>query len=679
MTNQYPRLLAPLDLGHITLKNRILMGSMHTGLEETDDGFQRLATFYEERVKGGVGLIVTGGFSPNQAGISWEGMKHGLLCSDQDVKNHKIITQRVHHAEGRIALQILHTGRYGFHKNIVSASSLQAPISPHKPVTLSHQEIIQTIEDYGNTAQKAVEAGYDGVELMGSEGYLINQFVAAKTNHRTDEWGGAFANRIKFPLAIVNQVRKQVGSRFIIIFRLSLLDLVEHGSSFTEVVDFAKALETAKVDLINTGIGWHESTIPTIAMQVPRGAFAWVTAELKKHISLPIIATNRINTANQAETILANGQADMISMARPLLADSQFVAKVQASQEEEINTCIACNQACLDHIFLGKTASCLVNPRACRETEFISHPTPKAKQIAVIGAGPAGLSFAITAAHRGHQVTLFESSETIGGQLNLARSIPGKQEFAETLRFFSQQINKLGVDLKLKTSIDAVALQKFQFDQVVLATGITPRIPEIVGIDHPKVISYSDLIANRKTAGGRVAIIGAGGIGFDAALYLSTPLPATKSSISEFCQTWGIDQTLTTPGGLTAKNHTTTISSVRQIYLLQRKKGAFGRSLGKTTGWIHRRHLRRAGVEFWGNLTYERIDDQGLHVCHRGKNKVIEVDHVINCTGGDPNRQLEPHLHKSYPEVIFIGGARIAKELDAKFAIEDGYKAGLII
>ena len=590
----YPHLFKPLDLGFTTLKNRVIMGSMHTGLEEAPDGFERLAAYFAERAAGEVGLIVTGGFSPNVEGCVAD--HAAQLSTPEEADRHRIITSAVHESGGKIALQILHTGRYGFHKQLVSASPLQAPINIFKPKELSEDEILRQIEDFARCAGLARQAGYDGVEIMGSEGYLINQFIAPATNRRTDRWGGAYENRIRFPLEIVRQVRQRVGPDFIIIYRLSMLDLVAGGSSWDQVVELAREVEAAGATIINTGIGWHEARIPTIASMVPRAAFTWVTGRLKGAVSIPLVTSNRINTPETIEQTLAAGHADLISMARPFLADPAFVKKAREGRADEINTCIGCNQACLDHIFQGKVASCLVNPRACRETEFVISPTPAPKRIAVVGAGPAGLSFAVTAASRGHPVTLFDRQDRIGGQLNLSVRIPGKEEFAETLRYFRRQLALLGVTVRLNTPVDADRLADESFDAVVVSTGVRPRRLNIPGADHPKVITYIDAIRGMKPVGKTVAIIGAGGIGFDTAILITHEGPSTSLDRDRFLKEWGVDREYRQPGGLLA-SHSETQPSPRRVTMLQRKASKMGAGLGKTTGWIHRATLKKRGVD----------------------------------------------------------------------------------
>jgi len=667
--SQYPHLLAPLDLGFTTLRNRTLMGSMHTGLEEEPNGFEKMAAFFAERAKGGAGLIVTGGFAPNLAGRG--APKASQLSFPWQVGKHRIVTDAVHAAGGKICLQILHTGRYAYHPLAVSASRMKSPISPFAPRALSGWGVRKTIADYARCARLAQKAGYDGVEIMGSEGYLINQFIAPKTNHRTDEWGGSFENRIRFAVEIVRRTREKVGPNFIIIFRLSMLDLVEDGSTWEEVVQLAKAIEAAGATIINTGIGWHEARIPTIATMVPRAAFTWVTRRMKGEVKIPLITTNRINAPDVAEDVLARGDADMVSMARPFLADAEFVNKAASGRADEINTCIACNQACLDHIFERKTCSCLVNPRACNETELVIKPAVAKKKVAVVGAGPAGLAFATTAAERGHDVTLFEASGEIGGQFNLAKRIPGKEEFGETLRYFRRRLDATGVKVKVSHRATAEELAAGGFDHVALATGILPRTPEIPGIDHPKVARYIDVIEGRREAGRKVAIVGAGGIGFDVAELLSHGGGA-PNDIDHFRNEWGIDATYAVRGGLKKASDE---PPPRQIWLLQRKTSKVGDGLAKTTGWIRRTLLKRRNVKMLAGVSYEKIDDAGLHVRLGDESQVLDVDTIVLCAGQEPRRELLAGLQQAGVAVSLIGGADVAAELDAKRAIDQGTRA----
>jgi len=677
MSTQYPHLLEPLDLGFVTLKNRVLMGSMHTGLEEEKRGYQKMAAFYKERALGGVGLIVTGGIAPNRTGrLAPFGSQ---LSSKWTARKHRVITDEVHRAGGKIALQILHAGRYSYHPFSKAPSAIKSAITPFKPSEMSSRQVNKTISHFVRCAELAQYAGYDGVEIMGSEGYLINQFIAKRTNKRTDEWGGDYSNRIKFPIEIVRQTRQAVGDNFIIIYRLSMLDLVEDGSTWEEVVELAKAIEAAGATIINTGIGWHEARIPTIATMVPRGAFSWVTAKLKPEINIPLITTNRINTPEVAEDILANHQADMVSMARPLLADAEFVNKAEKGQSEAINTCIGCNQACLDHVFANKRASCLVNPRACYETELNFHKTSQAKKIAVIGSGPAGLSFAVTAAQQGHKVTLFDKAAEIGGQLNIAKQVPGKEEFYETIRYFEYQLKKLSVDLVLNKEVTAEDLRNAGYEEIILSTGVVPRIPTFEGIDHPKVLTYIDVLKEKKNVGKRVAIIGAGGIGFDVAEFLSEEGPSASSDIPLWLNQWGIDTGYQHRGGLaTEANHP---KSPREITLLQRKATSLGKGLGKTTGWIHRTSLKQRKVINMPGVDYLKVDDQGLHILKQNQVKILEVDQVILCSGQLPNQTLYHELKASNVQanLHLIGGADVAAELDAKRAIRQGMELALNI
>jgi 2,4-dienoyl-CoA reductase (NADPH2) len=672
--SKYPHLFAPLDLGFTTLRNRTLMGSMHTGLEEEKGGYEKMAAYFGERAAGGVGLIVTGGIAPDVSG--WTGPFATRLTSKSAAEKHKVVTEAVHKHGGKIAMQILHTGRYGYHPFCVAPSAVKSPISPFKPWALSKRGINRTISHFARAAKLAQYANYDGVEIMGSEGYLINQFIAKRTNFRTDEYGGSYENRIRFALEVVRAVREAVGREFIIIFRLSMMDLVEGGSTWQEVVQLAKELEKAGVTIINTGIGWHEARIPTIATMVPRGAFSWVTKKMKGEVSIPLITTNRINMPHVAEQILADGHADMVSMARPFLADPELVNKAEQGREDEINTCIGCNQACLDHIFQRKLTSCLVNPRACHETELNYLPTTKSKRIAVVGAGPAGLAAATVAAQRGHSVTLFEASGEIGGQFNIAKQIPGKEEFYETIRYFNKQLQVTGVELKLNTWANEETLAGF--DEVILATGITPNTPKIPGIDHPKVLGYLDVLRDKKHVGKRVAIIGAGGIGFDTAEFLSHSGPSTSQNLAAFLKEWGIDETNEATGGIegvTAHPE----PSPREIYLLQRKETKVGDGLGKTTGWIHRSALKSKKVKMMNAVQYDRIDDQGLHITVGGKSQVLEVDNVVICAGQRSNNAMDTTLKAKGIAVHLIGGAFLATELDAKRAIDQGSRlaAGL--
>lgn len=663
---KYPHLLSPLDLGFTTLKNRVLMGSMHTGLEEAPNGHIRMAAFFAERARGGVGLIITGGIGPNDEGATHKDTKR--LDSETQIAQHKVITDAVHGEGSKICMQILHTGRYAYNPDLVAPSAIQAPINPFKPRALDEAGIEKQIEDFIFTAKQAQKAGYDGVEIMGSEGYFLNQFIAARTNHRDDQWGGEYSNRIRLPIEIVRRVREAVGAQFIIIYRLSMMDLVEGGSTYDEVVELGKAIEKVGATIINTGIGWHEARIPTISTNVPRAAFTWVTAKFRESLSIPVITSNRINTPDVAEQVLARGDADLVSMARPFLADPDFVLKSMEDRSDEINTCIGCNQACLDHVFAGKMTSCLVNPRACHETQFDIQPTNKVKHIAVVGAGPAGLAAATTAAQRGHKVTLFESSNEIGGQFNIAKQIPGKEEFYETVRYFQRQLELKNVEVKLNTRVTAADLNGGDYDEVMLATGIAPRTPPIEGITHSKVMSYVDVIRHKKPVGKKVAIIGAGGIGFDVSEYLAHAGQSTAMNIPAFMQEWGIDMTFSSRGGVEGVQAQPT-PSPREIYLLQRKTSKVGAGLGKTTGWAHRVSLVNKGVKMIPGCEYLKIDDQGLHIKVNEQIQVLDVDNIIVCAGQDPLQELVAGLTKPYH---LIGGADVAVELDAKRAIDQG-------
>jgi 2,4-dienoyl-CoA reductase (NADPH2) len=674
MATPYPHLLAPLDLGFTTLRNRVLMGSMHTGLEDDPKHFHRLTAYFAERARGGVGLIVTGGFAPNIEG--WAAPFSGRLTTSAAARKHRPITDAVHAEGGKVALQILHTGRYGYHPLAVAPSRLKSPISPFTPRALSGRGVERQIRGFVRCAKLAREAGYDGVEVMGSEGYFINQFLAAHTNRRTDEWGGSYENRMRLPVEIVQRTREAVGRDFIIVYRLSMLDLVPGGSTWDEVVRLAKAIERAGATIINTGIGWHEARIPTIATSVPRAAFAWVTKKLKGEVSIPLCTTNRINAPEVAEQVLADGSADMVSMARPLLADAEFVNKAAAGRADEINTCIACNQACLDHVFQRKVASCLVNPRAAYETEIVIRTAATPKRIAVVGAGPAGLACATTLAERGHAVDLFEASGEIGGQFNMAKRIPGKEEFHETLRYFRRRIEITGVRLALNRAVTADELAAGGYDEIVLATGVTPRDPGIEGEDEfrasGKVISYVDLLLHGKPAGQRVAVMGAGGIGFDVSEYLVSGGHSTTLDTEAWLREWGVADPEVARGGLGQPEIT---PPARQVYLLQRKAAPLGKGLGKTTGWIHRAQLKMKRVEMIGGVNYERIDARGLHVSfgeRHEKPTVLEVDTIVLCAGQEPQRALAAPLQSRGAKVHLIGGADVAAELDAKRAIEQG-------
>ncbi|MCD8413324.1 NADPH-dependent 2,4-dienoyl-CoA reductase [Tenacibaculum finnmarkense] len=666
---KYKHIFEPLDLGFTTLKNRVIMGSMHTGLEEEKDGTHKIATYYAERAKGGVGLIVTGGISPNIQG--WTAPFSARMSTKKHAREHKIITDAVHKEGGKICMQILHSGRYGYHPLTVAPSKIQAPINPFKPFKLRQSGIRRTLRDFVNSAKLSQEAGYDGIEIMGSEGYLINQFIVKRTNKRSDNYGGTYQNRIRLAIELVQKIREAVGQNFIIIYRLSMLDLVEQGSSWEEVVQLGKEIEKAGATIINTGIGWHESRIPTIATSVPRGAFTWVTQKMKEELSIPLITSNRINMPETAEKVLSEGHADMISMARPFLADPQWVNKAKQERDDEINTCIACNQACLDHAFQRKVASCLVNPRACHETEFNYNPTKNKKKIAVVGAGPAGLSASTILAQRGHEVTLFDADKQTGGQFNIAKQIPGKEEFYETIRYFNKQLELHKVTVKLNTRVSADDLSKGNFDEVIIATGITPRMPRINGIEHEKVLNYIDVIKHKKPVGNRVAVIGAGGIGFDVSEYLAHQGESTSLNIDAWLQEWGIDKSLKSRAGIenvTPEFH----PSPREIFMFKRSKGKFGKNLGKTTGWIHRAVLKKKKVQFINEVQYTKIDDQGLHYTQGEEQKILEVDNVIICAGQVPFKELVAPLEEKGIKIHVIGGADFASELDAKRAINQG-------
>ncbi|OXJ02667.1 MULTISPECIES: NADPH-dependent 2,4-dienoyl-CoA reductase [Burkholderia] len=667
MTSRYPHLTTPLELGFTSLRNRVLMGSMHVGLEEAPNGFERMAAFYAERARGEAGLIVTGGFAPNERGRPAPG--GAMLTTEAEAERHRVVTRAVHAEGGKIALQILHFGRYAYHPALAAPSALKAPINPFTPHALTSDEVDETIADFVRCAALAQHAGYDGVEIMGSEGYLINEFIAARTNHRDDAWGGAYENRIRFPVEIVRRVRERVGTNFIVIYRLSMLDLVEGGSTLDEVIRLAQAIEAAGATIINTGIGWHEARIPTIATKVPRAAYAWVTRQLMGKVGIPLVATNRINTPDVAEQLLADGYCDMVSMARPFLADAEFVRKAREGRADEINTCIGCNQACLDHTFSGRITSCLVNPRACHETELVIRPAQQHKRIAVVGAGPAGLGFAITAAERGHAVTLYEAGAEIGGQFNIAKKVPGKEEFNETLRYYRRQIELRGVTLHLNTRATAELLLQREFDEVVIATGIVPRTPPIDGVGHAKTLGYLDVLRDGKAVGRNVAIVGAGGIGFDVAEYLVHRDGAEHVDADRFFAEWGVDRSYANAGGL---RHANPEPAARQIHMLQRKASKVGDGLGKTTGWIHRTALKARGVGMSSAVTYRRIDDEGFHVTIDGVEQTLPVDNVVICAGQEPLRELAEQLEAAGRKVHVIGGAYEAAELDAKRAIHQG-------
>ncbi|ACJ29215.1 2,4-dienoyl-CoA reductase, putative [Shewanella piezotolerans WP3] len=662
----FPHLLEPLDLGFTQLKNRVLMGSMHTGLEEEKGGFEKLAAFYKERAQGGVGLIVTGGISPNLRGRLAPNACQ--LSFPWQVKKHTVVTKAVHEAGGKICMQLLHAGRYGYHPFSQAPSKIKSPITPFTPSKMSTRQVAGTIKDYATSAALAKKAGYDGVEVMGSEGYLINQFVSSRTNKRTDKWGGSFENRTQFPIEIVKQIRAKVGKEFIIIFRLSMLDLVDNGSTWDEVVQLAKLLESAGVTIINTGIGWHEARVPTIATSVPRGAFSWVTEKLMKEMSIPLIATNRINTPEIGESIIASGQADMVSMARPFLADAEFVNKAAANTPELINTCIGCNQACLDHTFALKRATCLVNPRACYETELNFTPAKVKKRIAVMGAGPAGMAFSIYAATRGHEVVLFEAKPEVGGQFNLARKIPGKEEFDETIRYFLNQIKLLKVELRLNTRLDASVVRDEKFDEIVMSSGVKPRPLDLPGFDNLRVVDYQQVLNGDVEIGQKVALIGAGGIGFDMAHYLCEDESSTLNP-NKWLKQWGIDKEYKEAGGLTEP---VLDDKHREVVLLQRKTTKMGKGLGKTTGWIHRSVLKQHQVAMKTGVSYDKFDEAGLHITVDDKPEILAVDNVVLCAGQVSNTELVDEMKSTGIPVHLIGGVDVADELDAKRAIRQG-------
>jgi len=668
----YPHLLEPLDLGFTTLKNRVVMGSMHTMLEDIPGGHERLAVFYAERARGQVGLIVTGGVAPNKSGLALP-VGHPL-DNEEEVWKHKVVTDAVHAEDGKICMQILHTGRYGYSEHNVSASDTKAPISPFPARGLTTDEVEQTIKDYVKCAELAQQAGYDGVEVMGSEGYLINQFIVSKINRRDDQWGGDYKNRIQFPIEIVRRTRAAVGENFIIIYRLSMLDLVEGGSTWEEVVHLAKEIEKAGATIINTGIGWHEARVPTIGTVVPRGGFAWVTKRMMGEVNIPLVATNRINAPEVGEQVLADGCSDMVSMARPFLADANLVAKAIAGKPSEINTCIACNQACLDHTFTLQVSTCIVNPRACHETELIIAPATAPKKLAVIGAGPAGMAAAAVAAENGHQVDLYEASDQLGGQFNMATIIPGKEEYQQTIRYYGVMLEKFGVTVHLKTKATAEMLTGKGYDEVVIATGVTPRKLDFPGIDHPKVLDYAEVLAGGKPVGKSVAIIGAGGIGFDVAEFLSHDFdhPSVSLSVDDYMKEWGVDMNYERGGSLAVAP--SPLPSPREVFLLKRSKGKHGKNLGKTTGWIHRSSLAMKKVNMLAQCTYEKVDDAGLHITVAGEPRVLDVENVVICAGQVPLRELADQLEASGMSVQLIGGARNAKELDAKRAIKEAFE-----
>ncbi len=678
----YPHLLAPLTVAGYTLRNRLVMGSMHTGLEDRARDYPRLAAYFAERARGGAALLVTGGIAPNRAG--WIAPFAGKLSTRREVGRHRLVAEAVHAEGARICLQILHTGRYGYHPLIVSASAERAPINRFRPRALTRAGIESQIDAFVRCAELAREAGYDGVEIMGSEGYFINQFLAPRTNRRRDEWGGSRENRARLALEIVRRTRSAVGPDFILMFRISCLDLVEQGSRFDDTAWLARSLADVGVDLLNTGIGWHEARVPTIAGMVPRAAFSWVTRRLREVSPVPVVATNRINDPAVAERVLARGDADLVSMARPLLADPYWLAKAAAGREREINTCIACNQACLDHVFRKQRASCLVNPRAAYETELVLRPARRPRRIAVVGGGPAGLACAAACAERGHRVTLFEREAELGGQIRYARAVPGKEEFHETLRYFGARLAALGVEVRLGVTATTDGLTEQAFEQVVLASGVRARTPAIEGIDHPKVITYPELLGGQRVAGRRVAIIGAGGIGFDVATFLTAPAllpakadrPADAVPLEPYLDEWGIDRTLGCAGGLSEPRPP---DPPRTVWLLQRTPGRLGRTLGATTGWIHRRVLQQRGVVMQGGVRYRRIDDAGLHIEVDGRQETLEVDHVVVCAGQESVTDLAAGLAERGIRQTLIGGARLAAELDAERAIREGFELAVAL
>ncbi|MEE4638048.1 MAG: NADPH-dependent 2,4-dienoyl-CoA reductase [Wenzhouxiangella sp.] len=670
----YPHLFQPLDLGFATLPNRILMGSMHTGLEDRVWNWPRLSAYFVERAKGGVGLMVTGGIAPNRRGSL--APLASKLTNRWEVMRHRKMTEAVHEAGGRICMQILHAGRYAYHPFSVAPSAIQSPITPFKPKALSSGGVEGQIRDFVRCAALAQKSGYDGIEIMGSEGYFINQFLVPRTNRRSDQWGGTFENRMRLAVDIVRRTRDRVGPDFIIIYRLSMIDMLADGNNWEEVVALGQAIEQAGATIINTGIGWHETRIPTIATSVPRAAFTWVTRKLRESVSLPLVTSNRINMPHTAEAVLARGDADMVSMARPLLADPDWAVKAQQGRADEINTCIACNQACLDHVFQNKVASCLVNPRAAHETELVIAPAASAKRIAVVGAGPAGMVAAVTAAERGHEVTLFDQADRIGGQFNMAKRVPGKEEFVETLRYFARRIELTGVKLKLGIRVDAQGLREAGFDEVIVATGVTPRDPQIPGQDHPSVLSYIDVLMHDKPVGKKVAVIGAGGIGFDVSEFLvhgEVPVQPDPDQPrrEDFFAHWGVDMDLAGRGGVEGEAPAFP-PPAREVFLLQRKTTKPGAGLGKTTGWIHRTSLKHFGVQMLSGVSYERIDDEGLHIRVNDEVRCLAVDNIVICAGQLPNRSLASELEPLGIRTHLIGGADVAAELDAKRAIEQG-------
>jgi len=673
----YPLLFSALDLGHTRLKNRILMGSMHTSLEEAPNGFERMAVYFAERAKGGVGMIITGGISPNTVGAQYSG--GAKLSTEEEVRKHKIITDAVHAADPdvKICMQILHNGRYSYHNESVAPSPVKSRINPFMPHELSEEQIWQQIHDFGQCAALAKEAGYDGIEIIGSAGYLISEFLLPLTNHRTDQWGGSYENRMRFAIEVAKYVRERVGKDFIFVYRIAAMELLDGGSSWDEVVTLAKEIQKY-ASIISTHFTWHEARVPTLATMVPRRCFTSVTGRLRKELSIPLITSNRINMPQVAEQVLQDGDADIVSMARPMLADAEFSKKAFEGREDEINTCIACNQACLDHAFTGRIVSCLVNPRACHETELTYVKTHQPKKIAVVGAGPAGLAYANVAAERGHTVTLFDKADKIGGQFNIAARVPGKEEFVETLRYFNRQLELNNVTVKLNHSVSVAELVAADFDEIILATGIVPRTPAIEGIHHRKVASYLDVLTGRKQIGKKVAVIGAGGIGFDVAHYLSHAGPSSALSIDAFAEEWGIDFKNHPRGGVTGiEPHVH--ASPREIWLLQRKSTPVGKDLGRTTGWTHKLYLERKGVQMWNGCEYQKIDDAGLHLVMNGKPYLLEVDNVVICAGQEPLRELQDGLVAAGKQVTLVGGADVAAELDAKRAINQASRLAAVV
>jgi 2,4-dienoyl-CoA reductase (NADPH2) len=674
-SSPYPHLFSSIDVGPFALPNRVIMGSMHTGLEARPDGIERLAAFYGERADAGVALIVTGGFAPNEEGRLNE--HPVMMTSRDDALRHQAITRRVHEAGGRIALQILHSGRYGYHAKSVAPSPLKSPINRETPRAMTAADIERTIEDYVRCAVLAREAGYDGVEIMGSEGYLITEFLSPCTNHRMDAWGGSFENRSRFPAEIVRRVRHRLGTDFLVLFRISALDLIEGGLTGAETAALARTVESAGANILTSGFGWHEARVPTIAQAVPRAGFAWASANIAAAVSIPVAASNRINTPETADAVIASGAAALVMLARPFLSDAEFVAKASRGDRKAINICIACNQACLDHYFVGEPSTCMVNPRACNETLLRPQPAVRRKRVAVVGGGPGGLSCAAAAAERGHDVVLFERDGALGGQFNLAKAVPGKQEFAETIEYFADRLARAGVAVRLGHAATAGELAAGGFDDIVLATGVTPRRPAIEGIDHASVASYVDVLTGRIQPGHRVAIIGAGGIGFDVALYLAEGGGRAHTDPEAFAAYWHIDRKLSSAGGLAAAGGD--VASAHEIAMLQRRAGRFGSTLGRSTGWIHRLVLGRHGVEAISGAEYWRIDDAGLHIAVAGKHRCVPADTVVVCAGQEPLAELAPELHAGHADVHLIGGARKAAELDAVRAIGEGYRLALAL